>query len=132
MSEKTFSPNKRRPIKLTERGKTVAVIAVASAIITGGVMNLPERDKQHLPTVKEYRANPDAYPEYQEQILKLGDTPWGLAQEIIPGKDPRSAVDAINAQALQNDRDGIGEPGFQAGDPIVLPRTEEIIVTQAE
>jgi hypothetical protein len=96
----------------------------AAGAVGDFVHNQTTLDK--MPTVKEYDADPAAFPGYEK--IQLGSdtpSPWALAKSRMADRDPREASDMLLAQDAQNEADGFGHEGFDAGDPMIVPRAPE-------
>ncbi len=105
--------------RIIKKVGTVAVIAVAAVGSLVAAKSLQESVPSY-PTVKEYEDNPKAFPDFEETIIQPGDTAFGIAEETQPDSDNRKVSDLLIAEDKANDADGIGHPGFDAGDPLIV------------
>ncbi len=105
--------------RIAKKAGTVAIIAGASL---GSLMASKtwSESADAYPTVKSFEENPKAFPDFEETIIQPGDTAFGIAEETQPDSDNRKVSDLLIAEDKANDADGIGHPGFDAGDPLIV------------
>lgn len=122
--------------EVREKGLRILAKQVGAAIFAVGAMigvvkaEIPA-DAKKMPTVQEYRSNPDKFPDHKEINLEEGDTAWDIGLETEPDKDPRESSDQLTAQDKTNFEQGIGKEGFIIGDPLMVQKNPEEI-TKAE
>ncbi len=95
------------PLRLTRRGRLVAVVLFLGALLAGGV----------LFGSTSTRASGEAGParSYEYVIVQPGQTLWGIAKEVAPDDDPRATIEAIRRL------NALPDGGIQAGQRIALP-----------
>lgn len=96
------------PVRLTRRGRIVVVLAVVSALFTGGAV------LGHAPSQAAGRSHPVVA---GTVTVQAGDTLWTVAERIAPHVDPRLVVAQI--QRLNH----LSAPALLAGMQLVVPRS---------
>ena len=105
--------------RIAKKAGTVAVIALTAVGSLVAAKSLPESVPAY-PTVLEFEADPKAFPDFEKTVIQPGDTAFGIAEETQPDSDNRKVSDLLIAEDKANDADGIGHPGFDAGDPLIV------------
>ena len=105
--------------RIAKKAGAVAVIAIAALGSLKAAESLQESVPSY-PTVKGYEANPGGFPDFEKTVIQPGDTAFGIAEETQPDSDNRKVSDLLIAEDKANETDGIGHPGFDAGDPLIV------------
>jgi hypothetical protein len=95
------------PLRLTRRGRSVAVALFLLTLVAGGVM--------FGGGVSKAGASSEAGPAHSYITVQPGQTLWAIAKESAPGTDPRVTIEAIRRL------NSLSDTGVQAGQRIALP-----------
>ena len=111
--ERPAVPARRAPLRLTRRGRVVAVLGlvVAASLVSALVFVLalgPASGRSAAPA-------PAAGAAGSSVTVQPGDTLWAIASRVAPKADPRVVVQRII------DRNGLAGASIQAGQVLVLP-----------
>ena len=107
MTAMTIHQQAVSPIRLTRRGRIVAVLTFLGALLFGGVT------LGHAPSEASGRSQPI---QPRTVTVQAGDTLWTVAERIAPHVDPRLVVAQI--QQLNHLR----SPQLLSGTQLIVPR----------
>lgn len=97
-----------RPVRLTRRGRAVAVAAsvlmLGAVVIGAGQVADASSDR-----------GPIAEGEHSSLVVQSGQTLWGIALEVAPGHDPRLVISQIR------DLNGLGTRLIVPGQTLIVP-----------
>ncbi len=101
--------SRHRPaaLRLTPRGRSVAVALFLLTLLAGGVL--------FGSTATRASGEAGAPQDYQYLVVQPGQTLWGIAKEVAPQEDPRATIEAIRRL------NALPDTGIEAGQRIALP-----------
>ncbi|MBA3744102.1 LysM peptidoglycan-binding domain-containing protein [Sporichthya sp.] len=94
-------------LRLTPRGRSVAVALFLLTLLAGGVL--------FGSTATRASGEAGAPQNYQYLVVQPGQTLWGIAKEVAPQEDPRATIEAIRRL------NALPDTGIEAGQRIALP-----------
>ncbi len=102
--------------------KVISTVGAAGLALTVGygVANLESRQTPKLPTLAEYNADPDKYPNHHIYTVKSGDTFWDISRREMPDRDERQGSDMLANQDKANLEADLSQQGLQPGDQLVV------------
>jgi hypothetical protein len=98
----------RVPVRLTRRGRFVALLGVVLLAVTLGLL------LRQAPSEAGAEARPAVGYEYV--VVEPGQTLWQIAERVAPDVDPRVTVTRIQ------DINGLPDAGVLAGQRLAVPR----------
>jgi LysM repeat protein len=101
-------PARRPPVRLTTRGRVVALIALA--VLAFGAVSLGR--------VVTIAATGGAPPQRDTVVVEPGQTLWQIADQIAPGVDPRITVGRLI------EINGLDGPEVRVGQQLFVPRDD--------
>lgn len=95
------------PLRLTRRGRLVAVAVFLLTLLAGGVL---------FGSTSTRATNEPGVPQnYRYVVVQPGETLWAIAKDVAPNDDPRATIEAIRRL------NSLSDTGVQAGQRLALP-----------